>query len=108
MNVKPLVELAVVIRSKNSGPFELTLDIIYRRAKDYEEAKRLNYFTKELFAKAYSTTPDKVLKVVYFDPVSAVKATLVRPVPSGVPGDSDVYGAQQHAPLLKLVAPVGD
>jgi hypothetical protein len=25
-----------------------------------------------------------------------------RPVVSGSPGDSDVYGAQQHAPLLDI------
>ena len=48
----PILDIAKVVRSKNSGPFELTMD---------------------------------------------------RPMPSGVPGETDVYGAQQHAPLLKLV-----
>ena len=32
----------------------------------------------------------------------AVKATLVRPLPSGALGERDVYGAQQHAPLMNF------
>jgi len=43
---------------------------------------------------------------VHFDPASAVKCTMVRPVISGAPGDTDIYGAQQHAPLLALEVPV--
>ncbi|MCL5290670.1 MAG: DUF4387 domain-containing protein, partial [Firmicutes bacterium] len=33
---------------------------------------------------------------------NAIKATIVRPYPSGNLGETDVYGAQQHAPLLDL------
>ncbi|MBC7294459.1 MAG: DUF4387 family protein, partial [Thermoleophilia bacterium] len=35
-----------------------------------------------------------------------LKITLVRPLPSGSVGDTDIYGAQQHAPLLGLLVPV--
>ena len=42
---------------------------------------------------------------VWFDPGKALKATLVRPVGSGAPRDSDIYGAQQHAPLLGIDLP---
>ncbi|MCB1854166.1 MAG: DUF4387 family protein, partial [Halieaceae bacterium] len=37
---------------------------------------------------------------IYFDPALAIKICLPREVSSGAPGDRDVYGAQQHAPLL--------
>ena len=43
-----------------------------------------------------------MLKVIYFEPSLAVKATLRRLVASGAPGDTDIYGAQQHAPLLGI------
>ena len=33
----------------------------------------------------------------------AIKATIVRPLPSGAMGERDVYGAQQHAPLANYV-----
>ena len=36
----------------------------------------------------------------YFDPAKAVKITIVRPISSGALGETDVYGAQQHAPLM--------
>ena len=34
------------------------------------------------------------------------KATLPRLIPAGDIGDTDVYGAQQHAPLLDVEIPV--
>ena len=32
----------------------------------------------------------------------AIKIVLARPIIAGDPGDRDVYGAQQHAPLLGM------
>ena len=102
----PLMDVASVIRSKNSGPFELTLDIMFRREEEYTYVKKTGFFTKELIARIYGITTDKIIKIIYFDPAWAVKITLVRPVASGAVGDSDVYGAQQHAPLLHLTIPL--
>jgi hypothetical protein len=104
----PLTDLAAVIRSKNAGPYELTLDIMFKEEKHYLYLKQIDYFTRELIAGLYGISIEKILKVVYFDPAFAVKCTLVRPLVSGSIGDSDVYGAQQHAPLLLLKVPVED
>jgi hypothetical protein len=104
----PLTDVAAVIRSKNAGPYELTLDIMFKEEKNYRFLKEIDYFTRELFAELYGINVEKILKVVYFDPACAVKCTLVRPLVSGSIGDSDVYGAQQHAPLLPLQVPVED
>ena len=101
----PLTQLASVIRSKNSGPFELTLDIMLKRETDYLFLKNSGVFTPGLFASLYGVEPDQVLRVIHFDPACAVKATMVRPVHSGSPGDTDVYGAKQNAPLLGLQVP---
>ena len=106
MTERKLTEVAEVIRSKNAGPYELTLDIIFSRPEDYAFLKGKGFFTRELFAELYGVDPDKVLSVTHFDPACAVKATLVRPRVSGDPGDADIYGAQQHAPLLMLRVPV--
>ena len=104
----PLTDIAAVIRSKNAGPYELTLDIMFKDEKHYLFLRQIDYFTRELFAGLYGVSVESILKVVYFDPASAVKCTLVRSLVSGSIGDSDVYGAQQHAPLLFLKAPVTD
>jgi hypothetical protein len=46
-----------------------------------------------------------VLSTVY-DPALALKATLPRLVPAGDIGDTDVYGIQQHGPLLDVDIPI--
>jgi hypothetical protein len=42
---------------------------------------------------------------VFFDSALGVKATFLRRISSGTVGDRDVYGAQQHAPLMALEIP---
>lgn len=106
MKMVPLTSLAAVIRSKNAGPYELTVDILFKNRDDYLFLKNSNYFTRELFARIYGIEVDKIIALVHFDPASAIKCTMVRPVISGAPGDADIYGAQQHAPLLGLNVPV--
>ncbi len=105
MKEVPLTQLAAVIRSKNAGPYELTIDILFKREEDYLFLKERNFFTKELFAQLYGVGEDKIINLVYFDPAAAVKCTMVRAVVSGAIGDTDIYGAQQHAPLLTLQVP---
>lgn len=97
-----LIDVARVIRSKNSGPFELTLDIMFKQKDVYELFRTRNLINRELIATLYGVKPEEVLSVVYFESAQAIKATLKRIIPSGAPGDRDIYGAQQHGPLLDL------
>ena len=108
MKTVSITDVAAVIRSKNAGPYELTLDIMFRNEADYRYVRELGFFTRELLAGLYGISADKIIDVIHFDPASAVKCTMVRPLVSGAPGDADIYGAQQHAPLLKLMIPVRD
>ena len=97
-----LIDLADVVRSKNAGPFELTIDIIFDNLKDYNLVKEKAVITREKIAKLYQVPLADVKDVIYFEPARAIKVTLKRPIPAGSPGERDVYGAQQHAPLLNL------
>ena len=94
-----LSEVARVIRSKNAGPFELTLDVMFDDPKVYEDIKRRAILSAASISRLYGR---EVLSAYYFDNAMAFKATLPRPVSSGTVGDSDVFGAQQHAPLLNI------
>ena len=96
------MDVASVIRSKNSGPYELTFDIIFKDFETYNKAKEAQIMTKEAFAPLYNIPQSDILSLVYFDPAKAIKITIVRPIPSGALGETDVYGAQQHAPLMKF------
>jgi hypothetical protein len=108
MDEIPILNLARVVRSKNSGPFELTFDIVFKDASCYQLAVACGIFTPELFARLYGVDVEDVLGVVFFEKANAVKATIVRPVVSGGLGETDVYGAQQHAPLLGITIPAQD
>lgn len=95
-------ELAEVIRSKNSGPLELTFDFIFKNQEIYQKVKASGVINKKLIADLYQIPEEKVLVLVEFDLARAIKATIVRPRVSGDLGETDVYGAQQHAPLLAI------
>ena len=97
-----ITDIASVIRSKNSGPYELTLDIIFNEYADFEKVRDGGFINEELICSLYNTVPDKIVSIVAFAPAKAIKATIIRPVCSGDLGETDVYGAQQHAPLLGL------
>lgn len=100
--MKKITELAGVIRSKNAGPFELTLDIIFKDVKAYEAVRDQKLINAQRIAELYGVERNQVKKIIFFDPSHAVKISMKRPIPSGAPGDGDIYGAQQHAPLLQL------
>ncbi len=42
---------------------------------------------------------------VEFDPALAIKFTIYRQMPSGSPGDADIFGSQQDGPLLEIEVP---
>jgi len=101
LNVK-LTDLADVIRSKNSGPYELTFDILFKSFEIFEKVCASGAINKELVCKLYRVTPGEIINIIAFKPAKAIKITIKRPICSGGLGESDVYGAQQHAPLLGL------
>lgn len=95
------MDVASVIRSKNSGPYELTFDIIFKDFETYNRVKEAQVISKSSFAPLYNIPESNIISLVYFDPAKAVKITIVRPIASGALGETDVYGAQQHAPLMQ-------
>jgi hypothetical protein len=98
-------DIATVCKSKNAGPFELTLDVVFDDAETYRKVKATGVLSADLFATLYSVSPNAV-QFTEYDAGLAFKATLPRLVSAGDIGDTDVYGAQQHAPLLDVDIPV--
>lgn len=104
--MKTLYDIAKVIRSKNAGPFSITLDVLFENAETYRKVKEANLINKPLIAKLYQIPEESITELVYFDQAYGIKVTYDRKISSGTIGDRDVYGAQQHAPLMLL--PVDD
>ncbi len=105
MKTKPIMELAEVIRSKNAGPYQLTFDIIFKDFNVYKKIKKLNIINEDKICELYKIPKEGVISVIPYDTAKAIKITIVRPWPSGAIEETDVYGAQQHTPLLKIKVP---
>ncbi len=97
-----LSDISNIIRSKNSGPYELTLDIIFKSKEYFELVREKNIINENLICNLYKIEKSDIINIVEFEPANAIKITIKRPIPSGDLGESDVYGAQQHAPLLSI------
>ncbi len=100
-----LGDIAKACKSKNAGPFELTLDIMFEDAATFEKVRATGVITAALVAKLYKV-PESSVVFTEYPPAFAWKATIERRIASGAVGDTDVYGAQQHAPLLDVEIPI--
>lgn len=99
---RKLVDLAKTIRSKNAGVDKITFDIIFDSKENYEKVKGSGVLTREKVAKLYGIETARISDLVHFDPANAIKFTIFRGITSGSPGDPDVLGCQQYAPLMEI------
>jgi hypothetical protein len=99
-----LWEITKLIRSKNSGPFELTFDVIFKDRESYEKVRNAKLINAEWFARTYRLTPE-VVSIINYDAANAIKITIPRPAISGDINDTDVFGGQQHGPLVEIEVP---
>ena len=105
MSVKRLSQLAKTIRSKNAGVDKITFDIIFPDKETYEHVKKSRILNREFIVELYGIPVERITDFVEFDPGNAIKFTMLRKRPSGSPGDPDIFGAQQYAPLLDIEIP---
>lgn len=96
-----LIDLARVVRSKNAGPLHLTFDLMFADRAAYDRCVQSPELNAGRIAPLYGV-PVESVRIQPYPVALAVKITLPRLMPAGSPGDRDVYGAQQHVPLLEL------
>lgn len=99
-----VADLACLVRSKNAGPFWLTIDVMFDSAEAYRRALASDLVVAEALA-ARLNCDAAALVITALEPALAIKVSLPREVSAGSPWDSDVLGGQQYAALLDL--PVG-
>jgi len=100
-----LVDVATTIRSKNAGLFRVTCDVMFNDLATYRKVRDSGAITAEVIAELYRIPVDHVISVVAHDPGQGIKVTIRRRLPSGNPGDPDILGCQQHAPLYEIQVP---
>ena len=100
-----LYELASVFRSKNAGPFLITVDLMFEDPDVYRRVRDSGTITTQEVCRRYGLAEEDT-NIWMLEAARAIKITMRRKGPaSGGPGDRDVYGAQQHGPLIDLEIP---
>ena len=100
-----LADLASVVRSKNSGPYELTFDVMFDNQETYRKVKDSGVLNRKTIAKLYNLEENEVIASLFWDQAMAYKATIVRQATSGGYGETDTHGSQQHVPLMFISCP---
>jgi hypothetical protein len=99
-----LYELTSLIRSKNAGPYTLTMDIIFHDEAGYRRVVESGVLGEATFERLYGIAPGSV-EIYEYEPAFAIKATMPRASIAGDLTDGDVSGAQQHGPIVDLDVP---
>src|SRR3546814_15159517 len=97
-------DIAKVCKSKNAGPFQLTVDVVFETRAQYDLVAATGVLGPELIGRLYGVAPADVL----FTPSPAglaFKATIPRAIPAGDPGDPHGFGRQHPAPLPAATTP---
>jgi uncharacterized protein DUF4387 len=97
-----LVELATTIRSKNAGVDHITFDVICRERRNFERVRDSGALSRASVARLFGVDESRVTDFVVFEPANAIKFTIRRARPSGSAGETDMFGAQQYAPLFDV------
>ena len=94
-------DLARLVRSKNAGPFWMTMDIMFEDEETYIRVRNSGVINAEAIGRLYRV-PAASAVVVNHDLARAIKVSFPRVVSSGAPSDGDIFGGQQYAPLLDV------
>jgi hypothetical protein len=106
MATRKLSEIAKTIRSKNAGVDKITFDVIFTDRADYDLVRRSGVLSRAAVCGIFGIPESRLTDYVEFDPALAIKFTMFRTVPSGSPGDADIFGSQQYGPLLGIAVPI--
>ncbi len=97
---RTLGDLALEVRSKNAGPFWMTLEAFMPDEESYRIADAL--ITTELISDLYHIAPAS-MQIFRIPELRVVKVSFPRPVAQGSLHDRDMHAGQHHVPLASMV-----
>lgn len=101
-----LLDMAVVIRSKDAGVNRLTFDVIFSSGENYELALHSNLFSRSHVAEILGLPSEQVIGSYFVDACNAIKISIDRPNISASMDERDVFGAQQQAAIEGMSIPI--
>lgn len=103
-DTQTLGDLAEEVRSKNAGPFWLTLDIFLATDSDYQRVDTPATLDEQKIADLYQVEQGSV-HIYRLPDLRAIKISFPRPTVQGSFPDRDMHAGQQHIPLTTLPIP---
>jgi hypothetical protein len=99
--VSSLGDVATLVRSKNAGPFWLTLDVFLPDEETFHLVSSSLVTDPVTIGELYRVDPDEV-RVFVLAELRAIKISFPRPVVQGSLLDRDMHAGQQYVPLLTI------
>jgi hypothetical protein len=94
-------EAASYVRSKNAGPFWMTIDIFCDKSESFDLIKNSKNLNQEAIARIYGSEPQTV-KIFYLQDLNVIKISLPRSKPLGHRNERDMHSGQQYVQILDL------
>ncbi len=94
-------ENAHYVRSKNAGPFMVTVDIFCGEKSMFEKISASKSITAEKIAEVYHVQPEEV-KLFYIPDLNVIKISYPRELPQGQKYERDMHAGQQYVQIAEL------
>lgn len=94
-------EICRHVRSKNAGPFWVTVDLFFHDAEGFDRYAACDALGPELFASLYDTDA-ALVKRIPMPSLNMVKISYARQHPQGWSGERDMHQGQSFARLLDV------
>src|SRR5258708_40284044 len=104
MGDRRLGDIAAVVRSKNAGPFWITLDVFFRTNEDFDRVRASGVLTAEKIGELYGVDP-AVVKCFELPEIKAMKFSMPRAVVAGGVEEIDLPARPTHLPLALCRGP---
>lgn len=99
-----LKDFAKLLRSKNAGPFQLTIDIMFENHETFRHVCSSGALNDKVVSDLLGVER-QLVRIFEYEPAHAIKITVPRPTSVGSPEDNDLFGGQQFGPLADLDIP---
>lgn len=101
---RTLADLAHEVRSKNAGPFWVTMELFMKDADGYAVVADESFVNERLIAELYQVDEGSI-RIFRIPELEVVKISFPRPVPQGSLRDRDMHAGQHHVPLALVEVP---
>lgn len=100
-----LADLALEVRSKNAGPFWVTMELFMRDEAGYRLVADESFLDEHVIAELYQVADPSTIQMFRIPALNVVKISFPRPVSQGSLHDRDMHMGQHHVPLAVMRVP---